>query len=50
MNVLQASTKKWAFLEKINSVLFFRFDNYCGPLEGGSGQIRVVSRVSNRFK
>ena len=33
---LQASTKNWAFLEKLNGLLFFRFDN-CGPFEGGHG-------------
>ena len=35
MNFLQASTKSWAFLETINGILFFRFDNR-GPLEGGT--------------
>ena len=29
---LQASTKNWAFLEKINGLLFFRLDNR-EPLE-----------------
>ena len=27
--------KNWVFLEKINGLLYFRFDN-CGPLEGGA--------------
>ena len=43
INFLQASTKNWAFLKKINGLLFFRFDN-CGPLEEGHG-----ANVSNAF-
>ena len=40
---LQASTKNWAFLEKINDLLFFHFDN-CESLERGHG-----ANVSNAF-
>ena len=35
--------KLWAFLEKNNGLLFFRFDD-CGPFEKGPG-----TNVSNAF-
>ena len=34
--------KFWAFLEKINGLLFFNFD-YCGPFKGGPGQMPAMT-------